>query len=69
MDPLQWMGAVSMRVKNITINPQVIHISWSEHLHVSNKFIKTFFSSEKGILSDSGEKYTLIKHRLQAKTV
>ncbi len=65
MDPLQWMGAVRMRVqttdKNITkSNPHdssaSINVLWSEKLCVSKKEESSVnnivFSSEKAILSN-----------------
>ncbi len=54
MDPLQWMGAVRTRVQTADKNISVHNIA---------------FSSEKVISPESGEKYTQIRHCLQANMV
>ncbi len=84
MDPLQWMGAVRMRVQTADKNITIIHTtpvhrltSWeAKHcMFVINKSIKTFFCPQFIILlsplkkPESGEKYAQIKHHLKVKTV
>ncbi len=47
MDPLQWMGAVRMRVQTADKNITVIHMTpvFSKKLCVYDKSIKTFLTS------------------------
>ncbi len=63
MDPLQWMGAVRMRVqtadKNITI---MLRLKYESSIN------KIAFSSEKVILSESGENCAHIMQK-QSQTV
>ncbi len=79
VDPLQWMGAVRMRVQTAD---KKHHIFWNKKLLVCKKQIRCLQAkyyessilnfavlSEKVISSESGEKYAQIKHFLQAKTV
>ncbi len=60
MDPLQWMGAVRMRVqtadKNIT-TPVIRMFLTSNHWFSEYSIHNIAFSSEKVISSKSGEKY------------
>ncbi len=94
MNPLQWMGAVRMRVqaadKNITIIQLEIHMApvnqitgvCNKQIHQDiltsnccfrlkyNSSIHNIASSSKTVVSsESGEKYSQIKHCLQGKTV
>ncbi len=55
-------------------NPQAIHMTsinalWSEKLKYESSIQNIAFSSEKVVLSESGEEYGQIKHCLQVKTV
>ncbi len=74
MDAQQWMGAVRMKVQ--TADKNINNPAWKVKIcvFVRNKsiikhesFIQIAFSSENVVLYDSGEKYTQIKHLLQAK--
>ncbi len=78
MDPLQWMGAVRMRVQTADKNITIIHttpvhqlMSYEVKSCVYKKQNKhnIAFSSEEFISTELGEKSAQIKHRLQAKTV
>ncbi len=79
---LQWMGAVIMRVKNMTVIHKAPVDKWIKLISSELKslvFVITFqlklfskynmaFSSEIVVSSESGEKYAQIKHYLQVKT-
>ncbi len=84
MDPLEWMAAIRMRVHTADKNISIIHTttvhqltSWEVKscIFAMNKSIKIFesiiffFYSDKVALSESGEKYAQIKHRLKSNTV
>ncbi len=70
MDPLQWMGAVRMRVQTADKNITIIHTTPVHHcfwLKFESSVHNIAYSSEKVISSESGEKYAQIKHCFQAK--
>ncbi len=73
MDPLQWMGAVRMRVQTADKNITIIHKkSKTVHQLMVCKYESIHniaFSSENVVSSESGEKYAQVKHQLQVKTV
>ncbi len=67
MDPLQWMGAVRMRVQTADKkHPQVIHTTPIQSTPESSIHNITL-SSKRVIWSESREKYAQIKHRLPVK--
>ncbi len=77
MDPLQWMGAVRMRVQTADKNITIIHTTSPsvndlrrQKLRVCKKQNKhnIAFSSEEFISTELGEKSAQIRHSLQAKT-
>ncbi len=84
MDPLEWMAVIRMRVQTADKNISIIHTTTVDQLtswevksciFAMNKSIKIFesihffFYSDKVALSESGEKYAQIKHRLKSNTV
>ncbi len=69
IDPLQWMGAVRMRVQTSDKNISIIHTT-PVHRLMTCEVKRCVFVRNKSIIktSESGEKYAQIKHCLQANT-
>ncbi len=61
------MGAVRMRVQ--TADKNMVPVNHCFQRKYESSIYNIAFSSENIISAESGEKYALIKHRLQAKTV